>query len=984
LAEEKRAVEREAEEDLRDEFDDVFGVDDDKKKARDRIKKLVEEEKEKQEKKEEKEEHIAASETEEAPGEMVEAIEEPETGPGEEETPEAEEPVEPIAEEPAGEKPKPKKKKKPKAKKPAEEPIEPVLEEPAGIPEPESMEEPAALPEEKPVDLPEKKEAGPVAEIVEPAPDTVKPELRFLQDGDSAVLIGRKKSVYEKYSMEAALQVGRVSEEAFNGNDVFLDSLNPHVVFVCGARGSGKSYALGVMAEELTLKNKNVGTIVIDPVGVFWSMKFPNREAKEIEALKKWGLEPRGLDNMMVFIPKGLEKETPKETYDATFSIKPALLTSTDWCLTFGIERFSPTGLLLELAIKKVQRGFLTIEKEKIRGKERDYSIDDIIFCLERDSELNSRERGYKSDSIRALVSRFSAAKSWGILDATGTPLTELSRESQLTVIDTSFLDDSVTALVIGLLARRILAARKVSTRKEAAKRMDMADDSDMLEFEIPPTWLFIDEAHTLIPSGNTKTPATEGLIEYVKQGRQPGCSLVFATQQPSAINTKVLSQLDVIMTHKLVFNDDVKAVYKRTPAIIPHKYKAGAFIKTLPVGTALIGDRREETSRAFLMKIRPRMSQHEGREAETVEVRKKLDNPAVQRLLGKMYWNRLKRDGSFKLKELGRILDSMNRKYKSSVKIDLIVSDLKAKGAIIDEGSGVVMVNPAEGPKPAAEPDKGVEETLLRPEERRAIEDAGEEMAIPEEEIPAEEHVTLLAFPARVSEAKARALIKKKKLGKLFGLLKKGQRLGEIRLKHIPVFRVEFNYFNEKKAFREGMVFVNSLSGEFLHYRNGKFIESSGLKELYDLADEEILVLNILSSPKDLKAISKKIYFDDAKILKLLKKLEERELVKRVKKKQAVLFSLNKKFDLPSTPLHPMHSTVRKLPLVETEVLMKESERYSKKDVSAMLRKIWKQLVVKNVEEIYWPVFEGTLEGKEGEKSRVLVDAVTGKVLAH
>ena len=150
----------------------------------------------------------------------------------------------------------------------------------------------------------------------------------------------------------------------------------------------------------------------------------------------------------------------------------------------------------------------------------------------------------------------------------------EISKEGQLTVIDTSFLDDNVTALVIGILARRLLAARKLSTRKEAAKKFQEEEGVDVLETDIPPTWLFIDEAHTLIPSGNVKTPATHALVEYVKQGRRPGCSLVFATQQPSAIDTKVLSQLDIMVTHKLVFDDDIKAIYKRSPTIVPFKYK--------------------------------------------------------------------------------------------------------------------------------------------------------------------------------------------------------------------------------------------------------------------------------------------------------------------------------------------------------------------------------------------------------------------------
>src|SRR3989338_6331995 len=445
--------------------------------------------------------------------------------------------------------------------------------------------------------------------------------LKFLEDPEKGnVFIGRKKNIWKKYGYEGALLVGKVVEEEFKERHVYLDSLNPHVVFVCGARGSGKSYIMGVMAEELARKNKNVGTGVIDPVGVFWSMKYPNKEEKELALMPDWGLQPEGLDSLRVFIPEGIKSQTPKETYDATFTMQPSLLTSDDWCLTYGIDRFSPTGLLLEKALKKVELGYENAEGKRVSGRKRSYSLDDIVACLETDAELNSRDKGYKQDSIRALVSRFEAARGWGIFSDRGTQLADISKENQLTVIDTSFLDDNVTALVIGILARRLLAARKLSTRKEAAKKFQESEAGDILESEIPPTWLFIDEAHTLIPSGNLKTPATHALVEYVKQGRRPGCSLVFATQQPSAIDTKVLSQLDVMVTHKLVFDDDIKAIYRRAPTIVPTKYRKPNFLKTIPIGIGLCADRQEETSRAFAMKIRPRMSQHEGREAETVE----------------------------------------------------------------------------------------------------------------------------------------------------------------------------------------------------------------------------------------------------------------------------------------------------------------------------------------------------------------------------
>ena len=46
------------------------------------------------------------------------------------------------------------------------------------------------------------------------------------------------------------------------------------------------SYMLGVLAEELAIKNKNVGQIVIDPIGVFWSMRYPNKEKREMDLLE--------------------------------------------------------------------------------------------------------------------------------------------------------------------------------------------------------------------------------------------------------------------------------------------------------------------------------------------------------------------------------------------------------------------------------------------------------------------------------------------------------------------------------------------------------------------------------------------------------------------------------------------------------------------------------------------------------------------------
>ncbi len=438
----------------------------------------------------------------------------------------------------------------------------------------------------------------------------MEPLSALMDEENRRILLGRKEHLFRKEGFRGALFIGRVEEEDLRGWDVYVDALYPHVIFVAGARGSGKSYTLGVFVEELAEKVPYVGVVVIDPIGIYWSMKYPNRQEDEIRALSDWGLTPKGYSNVVVFIPEGAARDVPRGTYDRTFSLPPSLLTVEDWTLTFGIDRFSPQGLLLEKVL------------ERLREENPSYTLDDIINALE--SFDIDAERGFKRETVRALLSRFYAAKAWGIFSSRGTPLSEIVKPGQISVIDISFLEENVGALVIGIMARRILQARKIAVRKASAAQLDVSEAG---EYDIPPTWLVIDEAHTLIPSGSKKTPATDALVEYVKQGRRPGCSLLFATQQPSAIDTKILSQLDMLIVHKLVFSDDVKAVERRMPTVLPREY-SGNFIKRLPVGVAVVGDRSDTTSRAFVVRIRPRRSQHEGREVAVDTERPNKEKP--------------------------------------------------------------------------------------------------------------------------------------------------------------------------------------------------------------------------------------------------------------------------------------------------------------------------------------------------------------------
>ena len=739
------------------------------------------------------------------------------------------------------------------------------------------------------------------------------------------------------------------------------------------------SYVLGVLAEELAHKNKNVGIIVIDPIGVFWSMRFPNKDEREIGMLAKWDLTPQGLDNLKVFIPAGVKDQVPGGTFDATFSMHASLLSTDDWCLTFGIERFSPSGLLIEKVISKVRSGYEQKEGPKVAGKKGNYTLDDLINCLGNDKELHSSEKGYKPDSIRALVSRLDAAKSWGVFSDKGTPLGELSMENQLTIIDTSFLEDNVSALVIGILGRRILAARKKTTRREAASRHKTVDADEMMELEIPPTWLFIDEAHTLIPSGNVKTPATSSLIEYVKQGRQPGCSLVFATQQPSAIDSHVLSQLDIIMTHKLVFDDDIKSVFKRTPTLIPKKFRKPTFIKTLPVGTALTGDRREETSRAFVMRIRPRMSQHEGREAETAELSKNLDPEKAKKLALEMCLAKIEKEGVIELEKIRQIINTVNNKFKANIEPSDIMEQLDRKGIEFDPEKQTVSV-----PGYGEEMQQKLEEAEKKAEEieKKVLK---EEAPKPETAAGVQEPPELLAFPVQVNEEAARKAFNAMRQKKFLGFFGKEEMLESVYLKFIPVFALKFNYFGSKEIFNIGEAYVNSLSGEFLHYAGNEFLESRGFKEFSQLNENEAALFNTLKKEKaGLEALIQKTGMDEARIRRLVKNLADKNIIKIETANNETSFRLNESVDLPANPLHPIMNSLHGLPLKQQESVAIEAPRVSKEQAAESLKRLWSKIVVKKIETVYLPAYEGRLKSYDGKSRTIFLDAMKGKEIIY
>jgi len=404
------------------------------------------------------------------------------------------------------------------------------------------------------------------------------------------IVVGRDPEDIEKYGKKGCIFVGKhivgKGYEHHLTNPVLMDVLRPHIVLIVGKRGSGKSYTSAVIAEEIMKLpdeiKENLSCLMIDTMGIFLSMKNPND--KDLLLLNDWGLKPRGFEIKNI-VPVGLTDFYDKSgiSYDGVFSIKPSELSAGDWALTFDISLFDPLGILLERVTKK------------LKG---DYSIDDIIDGIENDKRSEEKEK-------LALENRFMSAKGWGIFSEKATPIEEILKPGLATVLDVSLQEWNVRNLMVGILSREIYQAR-VSARREEELAIIGGEEIK----KVPMTWIIIDEVHNFIPDVG-ETAATHDMLTLIKQGRQPGISLVLITQRPNKLNETAIAQADMVISHRLTAKPDLEALSAIMQTYLLFDIRRSIGILPKSKGSAVILD--DNSERLFNVQVRPRQSWHAG-----------------------------------------------------------------------------------------------------------------------------------------------------------------------------------------------------------------------------------------------------------------------------------------------------------------------------------------------------------------------------------
>ena len=431
------------------------------------------------------------------------------------------------------------------------------------------------------------------------------------------IIIGRDKEDKEKFGDKGLIFIGKgyvkMGSYTSLSNLIWMDIVRSHVILIAGKRGSGKSWSIGVIAEELSKLPEevkgNIASLIFDTMGIFWTMKYKNY--KDVGLLEDWKLKAENLP-VEIWAPKGYFEEYEKKgiPIDKKFALSASELEAEDWMSIFNLDIINPVSILIQNVISRLQ----ILDK---------FDLDDMVEEINKNKEAGEEIK-------KSAIALFEAARSWKIFskkDEPSTKISELISAGKTSVLDLSIYSSTarfnVRALIIGLISKKLFNQRVLARKKEEVEEIYHGFEIKKNKKEMPVVWLFLDEAHEFLPANET-TPATDSLVQILREGRQPGISLVLATQQPGVIHRDVMTQSDLVLAHRLTNKKDIEALNEIMQTYLLESIQKS--MRELPdlKGSGVILD--DNSERLYSVRIRPRLTWHGGEAPKAIyETREEL-----------------------------------------------------------------------------------------------------------------------------------------------------------------------------------------------------------------------------------------------------------------------------------------------------------------------------------------------------------------------
>lgn len=437
------------------------------------------------------------------------------------------------------------------------------------------------------------------------------------------------------------LLVGKLVE-AGPRRRLLLDVSGEQVVAVFGKRGTGKSYTLGVLIEALaagqgesdlaTLQTPR-SALVLDLMDIFWTSQIALSAEGSAEIVRQHALlqeeqlEPRPLA-IDLWLPAGFENTAIDPPSIRSLRIRASNLELDDWAALFEVDIFGePRGMLIADALAHVSRdGYAREDGTRVQPQTA-FGFTELIACLQHDVDIAAN---YRPDTVRSIRQRFATYANLTLFSGEPTPLSEILKSSRVSVLMLARLPDALKRVLVAVLLKRIVRERREASF--AQKRLDLQSGlqveerralSRVVETSVPRTWVLMDEAHVLAGTDEPSV-ARDALIRYAKEGRNYGLSLAVATQQPSALDSRLMSQVETLLVHQLTSPRDVTVAIQAMRSPMPTEVRIDGdtcefdrLLRGLPQGVAAFSSGNAPAlQRSCLVKVRPRVTAHGGYEA--------------------------------------------------------------------------------------------------------------------------------------------------------------------------------------------------------------------------------------------------------------------------------------------------------------------------------------------------------------------------------
>lgn len=342
---------------------------------------------------------------------------------------------------------------------------------------------------------------------------------------------------------------------------------------VLAQSGSGKSFLIGRLIEELLIRTK-ARIVVLDPNSDFVRLPEIDGAVWKEPALRPWFFPGEGLKafksqwklvKSIVLSNRNLPNTHP-------LRISWGGLSDDERANVMGIESVAQPELYWSLVlVGDVARARWTDDGEPEYDFEHFRTVADDFcdFLLGKDvpNDISTKPLAVSLRGAGAgLALRFRALiyslESFEIWRAVGDEekdiadvLTSESSEHSATVIDLLSVDTEAERLA--LTTRALAALWKVARDTYSATLRDIEEPDHRV-----PTILVVDEAHNIIPARRTSQAAERlatDIVRIAAEGRKFGFFLLVVTQRPRKLDPSVLSECDGLFLMKMTNVSDLK-----------------------------------------------------------------------------------------------------------------------------------------------------------------------------------------------------------------------------------------------------------------------------------------------------------------------------------------------------------------------------------------------------------------------------------------